>query len=280
MTERAIGTACAPVDGTGADGVMLSILTPLTRDAHASCRRISDISTSSGSATRRRRRSATLWCAAGLRRNAWVAASCDVRVADLSVERRGLRPLGRDEREPADEDEDEQPSDREQEGEPPVDPVDHFAPPVGLKPAVTENVSPADRVPPDGAARARHERHVREPRQAASRSRTSATRTCEDATPVAEKPDAPVVAVVVRRRDSGRERRRATAWTGSADRPGSAAPAKGLRAAAPRRSGSTRRCRPRPFAQPRRPAPCGAARPWRRRRQPPPGRRRATPACR
>ena len=92
--------------------------------------------------------------------------------------------------------EDQQPDDREQEGETPVDPVDHFAPPFGLKPAVTENVSPRDRcscrvvLPFALDTSVTFESHGR----LASRSRTSATLTCEDATPVAEKPDAPASA--------------------------------------------------------------------------------------
>src|SRR5207249_4353081 len=70
-----------------------------------------------------------------------------VRVVDLGRQRRGLRPLRRDNRVPPGEDQDQQRRDREQEGEPPVDPAGHFAPPFGLKPAVTENVSPPESVP-------------------------------------------------------------------------------------------------------------------------------------
>src|SRR5262249_13178141 len=67
----------------------------------------------------------------------------DVRVADLAVEPRCLRPLGRDEHEPAEEDDEQDGGDCEYESEPPVDAVDHFAPPFGLKVALMVNVSPA-----------------------------------------------------------------------------------------------------------------------------------------
>ena len=265
---------------------MLTTLTPLAWDAHESCRRISDISTSSGIARRRRRRSATLCCDAGLCMKDLRRGELDVRVADLSVECRGLRALGRHEHEPACQDDDEQPWDGEHEGETPVDPVDHFAPPFGLKPAVTVNVSPLGQGrAARAAARAGDERHVREPGQARE--------------PVEDERDLHVRGRDARRREARCARRRrsgraasseqapwhqvpaasATARRGSAGRPVSAAPARRLRAAAPRRPASPRWSWPRSFAQPRRPGPPGAAQPWRRRLRPAPGRRRARRPC-
>jgi hypothetical protein len=66
-----------------------------------------------------------------------------------------------------------------------------------LKPAETENVSPRDSVVPLALPFA-VERSVTFVSQGklASRSRTTATFTCEDATPVAEKPDPVLVAGV------------------------------------------------------------------------------------
>src|SRR6266576_856977 len=115
----------------------------------------------------------------------------DVRVADLRVECRGLRVLRRHQDEPAGQAEDEQPHDCEQEGETPVDPVDHCAPPIALKPAVTVNASPRDSVVPVVLPLALDTSvtFVSQGRLA-SRSRMTATVTCEDATPDAVKPDA------------------------------------------------------------------------------------------